>query len=101
MSESVLNSPLLAGLVAAWMRALAGACLAVLCFFYPESHLLALADMPTLGTYAVLAIVGVQLPMTGAFDLRFLVIGVATWFVVVFIFAVVVRRLPRFQGIFW
>lgn len=68
------------GLATAGMRLLVGALVAAVAAFYPESHLLVIADLPTIAIYAALAFSGHELPLSGAFDLRFLVIGMTSWF---------------------
>jgi hypothetical protein len=75
------RKPLLIGLMAGGIRALLGGLLMLLCLLYPETHLLALADFLTLGTYWILTLAGVELAIEGAFETRFLLIGITTWFV--------------------
>ena len=46
---------------------------------WPESVMGLLLDRPTLAVYDVLASFGYSRPVGGAYDLRFLLLGVAVW----------------------
>lgn len=97
-SDEIVGEPLFVGLIGAGSRLILGGGLALLCLVYPESHFLALADLPTLGTYALFSVLRVQLSITGAFDVRFLVLGSLTWFVVGSFIAALIHRLRSRRG---
>lgn len=67
-------------LLAAGVRLLLGTGLAAFATLSPEAHLLVITDLPTLALYGILSLVKIELPISGAFDLRFLFAGIVTWF---------------------
>lgn len=66
-------------LAAGFVRLLLGFGLMLMAVFWPESHMAAMLDFPTVGLYFALGAAGVPVAVRNAFDPIFLLAGVTLW----------------------
>src|SRR5579864_2869210 len=70
-------------LVAGWavvIRSVLHAILALTQAYQPETSIAVILDVPTTALYFALSLAGYRYDVTGFIDLRFFVLGTATWF---------------------
>lgn len=78
-------------------RLVLGGLLAGLALIYPESHMLALGDLPTLVGYMLMSLLGLSGEITNAFDARFLFTALVVWFLLGLAVAAITQRLSTRQ----
>lgn len=96
MSGAAKRHPrLTSGLWFATIRLILGGLLMLQAHSSPEANLIVSGDLPTLGAYGLLQSLGVEWPIVGAADIKFLLTSLVVWFLVGVIFAAVYLRVKQ------